>query len=238
MIQLALSSSLLKIKQHCEFLQEMIRERAPHNSSRVESMYERLQHCIEMVYKAGEGWIEEDVHTILNAVQFAADKHSMQLRKDAAQTSYIIHPLSVTHHLITVGHVRDPDIIIASLLHDTLEDTMTNFGEITEFFGKRVADFVQEVTDNKTLPKEERKRLQILHAPLKSAGAAQIKLADKWDNLTDLLKSSPIGWTEQRVQGYFEWAKEVIRALPWVNAPLLHAAEEVLRKGLINQKLF
>jgi guanosine-3',5'-bis(diphosphate) 3'-pyrophosphohydrolase len=195
-------------------------------------MYHQFQHCIESIYKAGEGWIEKDVHAMLDAVQFAANKHSLQLRKDLAQTSYMIHPLSVTHHLITVGGVRDPDIIIAGLLHDTLEDTMTHYEEIANLFGKRAADFVQEVTDDKTLPKEERKRLQIMHAPLKSAGAAQIKLADKWDNLTDLLKSHPIGWPEQRIQAYFEWAKKVIEALPWVNAALFCAVKETLREKI------
>jgi guanosine-3',5'-bis(diphosphate) 3'-pyrophosphohydrolase len=227
-----LSSSLLKIKQHCELLQRMMEEHAPHNTTRVEKMYQQFQHCIEAIYKAGEGWIEKDVHAILTAVQFAAVKHSMQLRKDLAQTSYVIHPLSVTYHLMTVGQVRDPDIIIAGLLHDTLEDTMTSYKEIEELFGKRAADFVQEVTDDKALPKEERKRLQILHAPLKSAGAAQIKLADKWDNLVDLLEFPPIGWAEQRIQAYFEWAKDVIEALPWVNGSLFYAAQEVILKRM------
>ncbi len=63
----------------------------------------------------------------------------------------------------------------------------TSYQELLDLFGERITAFVQEVTDDKTLPKEERKKLQIMTAPYKSAEAAQIKLADKWDNLSNLL---------------------------------------------------
>lgn len=226
------SLALQRIHQHFEYVQEIINEKAKHHLSRVQAMSKQFQSSLNRVYELGEGWIEEDVHRILDATQFAADKHQIQLRKDPAQTSYLVHPLSVANHLISVGKVRDVDVVVAGLLHDTLEDTSTSHQELINCFGERVAAFVQEVTDDKSLSKEERKRLQVITAPQKSAGAAQIKLADKWDNLTDLLKYPAMGWSEKRIQAYFEWAKEVVEALPWVNALLLNAVEEVLYKKL------
>ncbi len=219
-----------RIEQNFKHVQEVVIEQAMGNAVRVQAMYMQFENALSVIYQSGEGWIVEDIQRILEALQFAAHKHQAQVRKDKAQTSYLIHPLSVTHHLMTMGKVRDPDIILASLLHDTLEDTRTLYQELVYFFGERVANFVQEVTDDQNLPKEERKRLQILTAPYKSAGAAQIKLADKWDNLTDLLNGSLIGWSEERIQTYFEWAKEVVDALPWVNAALLKAVEKLILK--------
>jgi guanosine-3',5'-bis(diphosphate) 3'-pyrophosphohydrolase len=227
-----LNSTLQRIKQHFEHLQQLIAEQAIYNPTRVQATYLKFQMILSTVYEAGEGWIESDVHHILDAVQFAAAKHHTQLRRDKIQTSYLVHPLSVAHHLTCVGNVRDPDIIMAGLLHDTLEDTMTSYPELVKFFGRRVADFVQEVTDDQNLTWVKRKKLQITTAPQKSAGAAQIKLADKWDNLTDLLKSPLVGWSEERVHAYFEWAKKVVEALPWVNAPLLHAVKEIIQQKI------
>lgn len=60
-------------------------------------------------------------------------------------------------------------MIAGAILHDTVEDTDTSLDEIEAVFGKPVRDIVAEVTDNKDLAKEERKRLQIVHAPHKSA---------------------------------------------------------------------
>jgi hypothetical protein len=185
---------------------------------------------LHTTYCAGEGMIDRDIIQILKGVQFAALKHQYQTRKDPQQTPYIIHPIGVANHLLMVGKVRDPDILIGALLHDTVEDTETTFEEIQLAFGSRVEGFVREVTDDKSLPKEERKALQILHAPDKSAGAAQIKLGDKFYNLSDLLQSPPPDWDDERIGAYFDWAEKVVRALPWVNAPLFEAVEEKIRE--------
>jgi (p)ppGpp synthase/HD superfamily hydrolase len=218
------------LEQHFKTLSHAVRELACHNPARVQENFSRLIEAMKRIYEAGEGWIEEDVHQMMDAIHFAAEKHQTQIRKDQFHTSYLNHLLSVAHQLIDVGKVRNHEIIIASLLHDTLEDTTTSYQELISHFGKRVADFVQEVTDEKNLPKEERKRRQIESASLKSAGAAQIKLADKWDNLHDLLKSPPLGWSEERIRAYFDWAQKVIQALPWVNTNLLRAAQEVIKE--------
>ena len=172
--------------------------------------------------------LEHEVARILHAMSFAAEKHQSQTRKGAGQAPYIIHPIGVAHTLATLGQVRDPDVLIAALLHDTVEDTNTSFEEIRAQFGGRVESIVRELTDDKSLPKDERKYLQIVNAPHKSPEAAQIKLSDKLYNLTDLLNDPPPGWSAERIDTYFRWAQQVVDALPEANAPLKQAVDEVI----------
>ncbi|NDE55134.1 MAG: phosphohydrolase, partial [Actinobacteria bacterium] len=73
---------------------------------------------------------------------------------------------------------------------------------------------VLEVTDDKSLEKNERKRLQIEHASHKSPGAALIKLADKISNVRDVGVSPPSHWDIQRRVDYLDWASAVVGALP------------------------
>lgn len=79
------------------------------------------------------------------------------------------------------------------MLHDTVEDTDTTIDELESVFGPIVARIVQEVTDDKSLPKLERKRLQVEHAPHRSQQAKLVKLADKLYNLRDLNRCTPKG---------------------------------------------
>jgi len=81
-------------------------------------------------------------------------------------------------------------------------------------------DIVMEVTDNKQLSKEDRKRLQIEHAPNMSHRAKLVKLADKLYNLRDLKQSTPVEWSQTRVQEYFEWAAKVVEGLRGTNRAL------------------
>ncbi len=168
------------------------------------------------------------LETIEQAVRFAAEKHLGQTRKNKDQSPYIIHPIGVCRHLLEVGKVTDPEILTAALLHDTVEDTGTSFEEILCGFGPVVEGYIRELTDDKSLPKEERKRLQIEHAPHKSPGAAMIKLSDKHYNLTDLSRETPVEWSQERVDAYFAWAKEVVDALPEVNPALKGAVDELI----------
>src|SRR6266568_91129 len=129
---------------------------------------------------------EDDISAILKALSFSAKKHRNQRRKGAEGSPYINHPIDVAETLWKVGGVRDISVIVAAILHDTVEDTETTLAEIEEHFGPVVCSLVQEVTDDKSLPKPERKRLQIEHAPHLSTGAKQIKLADKISNIHDV----------------------------------------------------
>ena len=102
---------------------------------------------------------------LLKAIAFAADKHRKQRRKDAEASPYINHPIAVATVLAAEGGVSDEATLMAAALHDTVEDTQTTFAELEEHFGPEVTGLVRELTDDKSLEKAERKRLQIEHAP-------------------------------------------------------------------------
>ena len=165
---------------------------------------------------------EDPLQQVLRALEFAAHKHRDQRRKDAQASPYINHPISLAAVLRNEGGVSDPVVLCAALLHDTIEDTETTADELGEAFGERVRDIVVEVTDDKSLPKEERKRLQVVHAPLSSREAKLVKLADKICNLRDVAQSPPKHWDMARRLRYFDWAREVVAGLRGVH-PVLEA---------------
>ena len=153
---------------------------------------------------------------ILKAAHFSAQKHSTQRRKDENKSPYINHPISVALAIAQIGGVDDPEILAAALLHDTLEDTETTLEELEAEFGKKVCEYVLDVTDDKTLPKDERKRRQIEHAKKISKGAALIKLGDKISNVTDVTNNPPADWDINRRKQYLDWAEKVIENCPKV----------------------
>ncbi len=172
-----------------------------------------------------------ELSKVLDAASFAARKHTGQKRKGSDGQPYINHPLEVASMLANTGEVKDVDVIVASLLHDTVEDCGVTFDEIGDRFGSVVADYVREVTDDKTLPKAERKRLQVEHAPHLSNGAKQIKLADKISNIRDILDNPPEDWTLERRREYVEWGKSVVAGLRGANAALEESFESVVARA-------
>lgn len=168
---------------------------------------------------------------VLKAVQFAADRHRNQRRKDAEGLPYVNHPIAVASVLFHEGGVDDPVVLCAALLHDTVEDTGTTAQEIADAFGPEVAAVVLEVTDDKSLPKAERKRLQVVHAPAVSHRAKLIKLADKICNLRDIAAAPPAGWSEARQGEYREWARQVVAGLRGTNAALEAAFDALYPEG-------
>jgi guanosine-3',5'-bis(diphosphate) 3'-pyrophosphohydrolase len=165
---------------------------------------------------------------LLAALDFAAEKHLAQRRRSAGDVPYINHPIRVARLLAEVGGVDDDEVLAAAVLHDTLEDTATTRDELDAAFGPVIRRIVEEVTDDGRLPKAERKRLQIVHAPKLSAAAAQIKLADKIANVTDIIHAPPVDWPPERIREYIDWAEAVVRELPKVNAALEARFAEVL----------
>jgi len=167
-----------------------------------------------------------DLPLVLQALAFAADKHRDQRRKDAAASPYINHPIALANVLVREGEVTDPAVLAAALLHDTVEDTQTTPAELKAAFGPAIAAIVAEVTDDKSLPKAERKRLQVEHAATMSREAKLVKLADKICNLRDMSDHPPAKWDLARRREYFEWAKAVIDGLRGVH-PKLEALFDV-----------
>lgn len=160
------------------------------------------------------------VQDVLQAVQFAADRHKNQRRKGDASEPYVNHVIEVATLVAMALPEPDPNLVMAALLHDTIEDTGTTTAELVERFGGDVADLVIEVTDDKSLPKSERKRLQVVNAPKKSVRAQMIKVADKISNLRSIIASPPTQWDYERKRQYFIWAKNVVDGLTQPNATL------------------
>jgi guanosine-3',5'-bis(diphosphate) 3'-pyrophosphohydrolase len=155
----------------------------------------------------------KELPLLLKALAFAAHKHRDQRRKDAQASPYINHPIALADVLVNEAGVTDVEVLCAALLHDTVEDTATTHEELLGAFGSRIARIVAEVTDDTRLPKAERKRLQIEHAPNISHEAKLVKLADKVVNLRDVAERPPAKWDLARRQEYFDWAKQVIDGL-------------------------
>ena len=161
-----------------------------------------------------------DVARVLAAAQFAAFKHRDQRRKGADASPYINHPLALAATLAVEGGIDDAEVLMAAILHDTVEDTKTSPAELEREFGTRVAATVMEVTDAKSQRKELRKRMQEAHAPHLSTAAKLVKLADKICNLRDIVARPPAGWDVARKQEYFDWARRVVDGLRGVHPTL------------------
>jgi GTP diphosphokinase / guanosine-3',5'-bis(diphosphate) 3'-diphosphatase len=156
------------------------------------------------------------MNKLLSAVSFAAIKHRDQRRKDALASPYINHPIALANVLANEAGVDDERVLIAAILHDTVEDTETTEQELIREFGQEIAAIVMEVTDDKALAKAERKRLQVEHAATISRRAKLVKLADKICNLRDIASSPPTDWSEvSQEAGLFRLGKVGGRWAAW-----------------------
>jgi guanosine-3',5'-bis(diphosphate) 3'-pyrophosphohydrolase len=170
--------------------------------------------------RGGSYTLNTGLASFIAAAAFAARKHRDQRRKGADSAPYINHPIAVANVLANEAAVTDPITLSAALLHDTVEDTCTTVEELRIQFGADVALVVAELTDDKSLAKAERKRLQIQHAATVSNRAKLVKLADKICNLRDIAASPPTDWSLERRREYFEWAKQVVDRLRDANPKL------------------
>ncbi len=176
-----------------------------------------------------------NLNKILHAARFAAEKHTGHFRKGSRREPYINHPIEVANMIANVGMLDDEDILSAALLHDTVEDCGVTGDEISQKFGEIVAGYVLEVTDDKSLPKQDRKRLQIEHAPHLTYGAKVIKLADKISNVRDVIASPAEDWDKQRRVEYVQWAGNVVAGLRGASNQLDDLFDEVV--AMANEKL-
>ena len=168
---------------------------------------------------------------LLRAVDFAADKHRNQRRKDHESSPYVNHPIKVAYVLSCDGGVTNLASLQAALLHDTIEDTETTADELEHVFGIEIRDLVLEVTDDKSLPKHERKRLQVEHARHASDQAKQIKLADKICNLVDLTHAPPAKWSTEQKLEYISWSNDVVAGCRGVHPGLERRFDKVVKEA-------
>jgi len=168
---------------------------------------------------------------ILRAADFAAQWHVHQRRKGHAAEPYVNHLLEVANLVTQATNGSEPNVTIAALLHDAIEDQNVKAATIAREFGQSVADIVLEVTDDKSLSKAERKRLQVEHAPHKSREAKLIKLADKISNVRAIADSPAPDWTPQRRLEYVQWAKDVVAGLRGTSSWLEQQFNDAVRRA-------
>ena len=174
---------------------------------------------------------ENEFKLLITALDFAANKHRNQRRKNVDASPYINHPISLTNILCNEADITDMNVICAALLHDTVEDTVTTKEELVLEFGQNICDIVMEVTDDKTIQdKYKRKQLQVEHAAHISTSAKLVKLADKISNLRDVADDPPADWGLERRREYFDWAKKVIDQLRGVHPKFEALFDQVYSK--------
>jgi guanosine-3',5'-bis(diphosphate) 3'-pyrophosphohydrolase len=171
------------------------------------------------------------INKLLEAASFAAQRHTGHYRKGNDNQPYINHPLEVANLLANVGGIDDVDVLIAAILHDTVEDVGVKPEEIRGRFGERVTGIVLEVTDDKSLEKAERKRLQVEHAPHLSPEAKVVKLADKISNITDVTNNPPADWPLERRREYIDWGEAVVKGLRGSNASLESKFDDIVKSS-------
>jgi (p)ppGpp synthase/HD superfamily hydrolase len=180
---------------------------------------------------------------LMRAAAFAAEVHTRQRRKGAAQEPYVNHVLEVAAALAAAG--APLPVVLAGLLHDTIEDGASagrpvTEAELAERFGADVAAIVAEVSDDKTLPKAERKRRQADGAVARSAAAKMVMLADKTANLRAIAESPPPHWDTARKREYLAWAEAVAAGCRGVNPALetgFEAAVALARAAIDEQAI-
>ena len=168
---------------------------------------------------------------LLKALHFAADKHRDQRRKGAEASPYVNHLIEVAELLAREGGVSDLLTLQAAVLHDTLEDTETTAAELRAHFGAEVQKIVEEVSDDQTLTKAERRRLQVVHARHLSERAKLVKLADKIANLRSLLHAPPVEWSVKQKREYVAWTERVGEGLRCCNRKLEASFDAAIAKG-------
>lgn len=215
----------------------------PANLPKVMSIELQIAHCRQFVAqrcnrnprvmsalnKAIDSWVSLfghktgqsiDLERLLSAVEFAAEKHQFQTRKDGEKTPYLIHPIGVAQLTLELGGLKDPDALIAALLHDTIEDTETTPEELEQLFGPHVLALVLDLTKPTELEGDASKLAQIAHAPHMHEDAKIIKLADRFYNMCDL---ENVAWDQDRIDAYILWGAKLAQVLRGTS-PLLEKA--------------
>jgi (p)ppGpp synthase/HD superfamily hydrolase len=146
-----------------------------------------------------------DPTDVLRAVAVAARAHAGQVRKDG-RTPYISHVVRVCLVVRNVFGFDDPEMLQTALLHDTIEDTTTDFDEIAEEFSPQVAAWVAALTKDKRLADDDREAAYLIMLRSSPWQVQVCKLADVYDNLLDSanLDAAKRTKTHRRVRQYLD----------------------------------
>jgi guanosine-3',5'-bis(diphosphate) 3'-pyrophosphohydrolase len=172
---------------------------------------------------------------LLEALDFAAERHSAQRRKGPDAAPYVNHLIEVAMLVARVAQIEDVEVLMAAVLHDVLEDTPTSRDEVAARFGPRVCQFVEALSDDKSLPRKQRRQITLDHLPAMEALVKVVKLAD----LTSNIKLLPPNWSDERKLEYLEWSEsaagicqaecQALAEFYWQRAGAARAALEAAR---------
>jgi guanosine-3',5'-bis(diphosphate) 3'-pyrophosphohydrolase len=166
---------------------------------------------------------------VSEAALLAAQRHSGVARKGRGNEPYVNHLAEVANLLSEASGGADAELVAAGWLHDILEDTDTTREELADRFSVRVAALVAEVSDDMGLPKDERRRLQVVAAPHKSPDAKLIKIADKISNIRARIAPEPNAGERADLVDYVGWAEQVVSGCRGGNAWLDRTFDETVR---------
>jgi len=161
-----------------------------------------------------------DLVALARAYDYAATAHAGEQRKGLTDEPYVNHLTEVAALAAEATQGRDAALVIAAVLHDAVEKTGAQDADIRSRFGDEVADLVAELTEDKSLPEDERKRRQVEEMAGKSARAQILKIADKTSNLRGLAEGPPEEWPEGGLDAYVDWVVEVVDKARGVCPPL------------------
>ena len=166
-------------------------------------------------------------NSIKLAQSFAEERHYGQVRKGSKGIPYFEHIKEVVE-LVKISSTKiDDSVIIASYLHDIVEDCKATRNEIKDLFGRDVIKLVEEMTDKPSNSETERWSNQIMAAKLLSVDASLIKLADKISNLESLFHDPPLSWNKKKITDYTRWGQKVVENLPYKNSILLRRFNKI-----------
>ena len=168
---------------------------------------------------------------VSEAAELAAHRHNGMARKGRGSEPYINHLAEVANLLAAATDGADAELVAAGWLHDSIEDTATTRNELAQKFSERVASLVVECTDDMSLHKSERRRLQVLNAPHKSSGAKLIKIADKISNICARILPNPNAEERDDLVDYTNWAERVVAGCRGGNAWLDKTFDDAVAKA-------
>jgi len=166
----------------------------------------------------------ESADRLARALVFACQRHANTTRDDG-RTPYAVHPVRVAEYLRRIAGEEDENVLSAALLHDTIEDAAVTFDMLAAQFGDDVATLVAELTNDNRLPKTRRRAEMLEHLGRLSPRAKRIKLADRLDNVSDLLRG--MGTAEKRVR-YADETERLLASCAGACKPLEEAVQEAL----------
>lgn len=175
------------------------------------------------------------MNDVFRALRFAVDAHSGHYRK-GTRVPYIVHPLGAAQSLIEIG-APEP-VVIAALLHDTVEDTAVTLADVEREFGADVARLVRAASEpDKSWPWERRKQHTIDHLRDAPDDELLVGLADKLDNLRAIRRDGEAAWAKfNRGREQQKWYYESIAAalagrdVPAAAKPLADAFAALVRE--------